>query len=113
MKSPANAESLVLARRLGEVAGEADQGLAGKLACLADTEPGNDAERCAREVLTWLMTGVELAEATRAQRPTIHGSGDSAEPEAEGPLVQRREQPHPARRRHRPVASVQLDLCIR
>ncbi|MBP8809873.1 MAG: hypothetical protein KBG48_19605 [Kofleriaceae bacterium] len=110
MKSPANA---VLTRQVGEVAGEADQGLAGKLACLADAKPGNDAERCAREVLTWLMTGVELAKAARAQSPTLHGSGDAAEPEAEAPHVQRREQPHPARRRHGPVVSVQLDLCIR
>lgn len=112
MKSPANAGSLVLARQLGEAAGEPDQALSCKLAGLADTEPGSDAERCAREVLTWVLTGVELAKAVRAQSPMLQGSTEG-EPEAEAPHFQRREQPHPAQRRHPAVVTVQLDLCIR
>jgi len=113
MKSPANAESLVLAHQLGAAAGEPDEALSCKLGGLADTEPNNDAERCAREMLTCVLTGAELAKARRAMIQDLHGSADEAEPETDVPHARQREQPRPARRSRSSVATVELDLCVR
>lgn len=69
MKCSPTAESIELARRIGEVAGNPDSGLPLELELLAESEPCDDADRCERELLTWVLSGAEIAKAQRAAAP--------------------------------------------
>lgn len=63
-----------------------DPELSGALSQMAETEPIDEADGTARELLTWVLTGAEVAATKRTRQPAV----DSANARGSPRLVQRR-----------------------